>query len=285
MSLSLVQWFGGKGGQLKDLLPLIPQTRGYVEPFGGGGAVLLNRPISPLEVYNDLNGDIVNLFRVMQDPVLFDAFARKIDNTLWSKDEFRRAIRIQAGAWGTRPEIERAWALYVIQNQGISGTHSKSEGNWSRSKLDNKNCDKWQRLKERLRPVHDRFMQVQIDSQDGLDCMLYWDAPDVTFYVDPPYVLDTRKGSGKQYEHEMENTDHVKMVEVLLQLQGPVVLSGYSHPIYDPLVDSGWELHEYRAKAHSKVVCATEGGTKPSRIEAVWRNPGAMEHAVQRRLW
>lgn len=287
MNLSLVQWFGGKGSQLKDLLPLIPQTRGYVEPFGGGGAVLMNRPLSSMEVYNDLNGDIVNLFRVMQDEALFKTFARMIDNTLWSKDEFRRAIDIQKsiGEDIAIQPVWRAWALYVIQNQGISGTHAKSEGNWSRSKLDNKNCDKWARLKERLQPVHDRFMQVQVDSQDGLACMTYWDAPDVTFYVDPPYVLDTRKGSGKQYEYEMENEDHAKLVEVLCQLQGSVVLSGYDHPIYEPLVEVGWEIHRYRARASTKVASAAAGEGKPARIEVVWRNPQALAHTVQRRLW
>lgn len=287
-NLSLVQWFGGKGSQLRDLLPLIPHTRGYVEPFGGGGTVLMNRPPSEMEVYNDLNGEIVNLFRVMQDPQLFDLFATKIESTLWSKEEFRYAIEIQKDGpsyllpfGGT---IERAWALYVIQNQGISGTHSKSEGNWSRSKLDNKNCDKWKRLKERLEPVHKRFMGVQIDSQDGLKCMEYWDGPDVTFYVDPPYVLDTREGSGKQYEHEMEDSDHGRLIEVLLGLQGPVVLSGYEHPIYGPLEASGWDVHKYHARASTKVASAASGEGKPARVEVVWRNPQAMSHVRQMRL-
>lgn len=242
----------------------------------------MNRPPSPLEVYNDLNGEIVNLFRVMANPESFEAFAERVHFTLWSKDEFRTAIEIQKA--GNFHPVERAWALYVIQNQGISGTHAKSEGNWSRSKLDNKNCDKWFRLKERLEPVHRRFMGVQIDSQDGLACMTYWDAPDVTFYVDPPYVLSTREGSGKQYEVEMEDTEHAAMVDVLLQLQGPVVLSGYDHPVYTPLVDAGWDLHQYHARASTKVASAAEGEGKPPRVECVWRNPQAMGYVRQMRL-
>lgn len=282
VNLSLVQWFGGKGSQLADLLPLIPETRGYVEPFGGGGSVLMNRPPSKLEVYNDLNGEIVNLFRVMADPELFEAFAERIHWTLWSKDEFRTAIEIQK-CEKFHP-VERAWALYVIQNQGISGTHSKSEGNWSRSKLDNKNCDKWRRLKERLEPIHKRFMGVQIDSQDALKCIQYWDAPDVTFYVDPPYVLETREGSGKQYEVEMENADHIALVDVLLGVAGPVVLSGYDHPVYEPLVAAGWSLTQYRARASTKVAHGDQGEGKPPRVECVWRNPQAMAHVRQGRL-
>ncbi len=285
-----MQWFGGKGSQLADLLPLIPETRGYVEPFGGGGSVLMNRPPSKLEVYNDLNDEIVTLFRVLQDPEKFALFANRIESTLWSKAEFRHAIAIQrghaSGEWNGLciTDIDRAWALYVIQNQGISGTHSKSEGNWSRSKLDNKNCDKWKRLKERLAPVHQRFMAVQIDSQDALDCIAYWDAPDVTFYIDPPYVLDTREGSGKQYEHEMENADHEALIDVLLGVQGPVVLSGYDHRLYDPLVGAGWDTHLYHARASTKVASAAAGEGKPERVECVWRNPQAMSHVVQGRL-
>lgn len=283
--LSVVQWFGGKGSQLGDLLPLIPETRGYVEPFGGGGSVLMNRPPSKMEVYNDLNGEIVNLFRVMQNPELFDLLAQKVYWTLWSKEEFRDAIKIQkSGPQDYLPYdgmVDRAWALYVIQNQGISGTHSKSEGNWSRSKLDNKNCDKWKRLKERLEPVHKRFMGVQIDSQDALKCIEYWDAPDVTFYLDPPYVLSTREGSGKQYEHEMEDSDHANLVEVLLSVQGPVVLSGYEHPVYAPLTDAGWSTHLYKARASTKVASAAAGEGKPERVEVVWRNPQAMAHVIQ----
>lgn len=283
MTLSLVQWFGGKGSQLADLLPLIPETRGYVEPFGGGGSVLMNRPPSKLEVYNDLNGEIVNLFRVIQSNAMFAGFQLMVDYTLWSKDEFRKAIAIQKNA-DQATMIERAWALYVIQNQGISGTHSKSEGNWSRSKLDNKNCDKWSRLKERLEPVHKRFMGVQIDSQDALKCIQYWDAEDVTFYIDPPYVLSTREGSGKQYEEEMEDDDHRQLVEVLLQVSGPVVLSGYDHPIYEPLQEAGWDLHKYKARASTKVASAAAGEGKPERVECVWRNPQAMSFVRQARL-
>jgi len=277
MSISVVQWVGGKGQQLADLLPLIPYSRGYVEPFGGGGTILLNRRRSELEVYNDLNADVVALFRVMQDPSLFEFFAARLESTLWAKDEFRRALQIQE--WGRKGDpavsmIDRAWALYVIQNQGISGSHSKSEGNWSRSKADSKNTKKWWARYPKLEEVHARFKYVQIDSQDALDCMAYWDAEDIVHYVDPPYVLDTR-GDRPYYEYEMGNDDHERLVEVLLQLRGMVCLSGYDHPVYQPLLEAGWLATSYAAKAYAKIVAADKGEVKPDRIEVVWRNPQA----------
>lgn len=286
MTLTLVQWVGGKGNQLNDLLPLIPYDHGYCEPFGGGASVLMNRPRSEVEVYNDINGDVVALFRCMQDYDQFKLLQRRVEHTLWSKEEFRTAIAIQQHGRAHHPsitELDKAWALLVIQNQGISGTHCKSEGNWSRSFMDSKNTEKWLVRQGKLAEVHDRMKLVQIDSQDALDCMRYWDAPDMVFYVDPPYVLDTR-GNRVYYENELALGEHEEMVQVLLKLKGKVVLSGYQSAVYDPLIDAGWTATEYKAYGYSKIVRATEQEEKPLRVERVWRNPAAMCSNVQMTL-
>lgn len=280
MSISVVQWVGGKGQQLEQLLPLIPHTNTYVEPFGGGGVVLLNRERSEVEVYNDLNDDVVNLFRVMRDDSLFRDFEAMLELTMWSKEEFRYAITTQRNPEAT--PVERAWALYVVQNQGISGAHSKSEGNWSRAKGSTKNTEKWWARYPKLARVHHRLRHVQVDSQDALSCMVYWDGPQTTFYVDPPYVLDTRHA--KYYAYEMENAEHERLVEVLLGLSGGVVLSGYEHPVYRPLEEAGWVKMEYGAHAYAKVVDADRGEIKPVRIEVVWRNPRANECSIRPQL-
>ena len=142
-NLTLIQYVGGKGNQLQDLLPLIPYDRGYVEPFAGGASVLMNRRRSEVEVLNHINDNLICLFRCMQDPDLFKQLQHRLQYTLWSKEEFRRALAIQkAGRADEIPWLERAWAMVVIQNQGISGTHCKSEGNWSRSLMDSKNTEK-----------------------------------------------------------------------------------------------------------------------------------------------
>lgn len=276
MGLSVVQWVGGKGQQLGDLLPLIPYSRGYAEPFGGGAVVLMSRRRSPCEVYNDLNQNVVALFRQFQTREKFEAFEARLAATMWSRDEFRKALALQAAA--DTDEADRAWATYVIQNQGISGSHSKSEGNWSRSFVDAKNTEKWWRRHERLEQVYERFKNVQIDSVDALQFMAYWDAPDMVFYVDPPYVLDTR-GDRSYYEYELTLTQHEQLVEVLLQLEGAVVLSGYDHEVYKPLLAAGWEPYSYEAHAYARIVSAEKGEEKPDRVEAVWRNKRCLELA------
>lgn len=276
-NLSIVQYVGGKGTQLRDLLPLIPYARGYVEPYGGGASILLNRRPSPLEVYNDLNSGVVSLFRVCQDPVWFEMFQHRLHYTPFAKDEFRRALEIQNGAENdglAMTVVDRAWAFYVIQNMGISGAATK-EGNWSRSLKNSINTERWFRRIGKLEAIARRFRNVQIDSQDALDCMKYWDAKDVVHYVDPPYVLSTRSDR-KYYRYEMDEEAHRRLVECLLSLDGMVVLSGYDHPVYQPLVDQGWEVRSYAAHAFSALVAADKGEEKPTRTEVVWRNPSCV---------
>lgn len=274
--LSLVQWVGGKGTQLHELLGLIPYTERYVEPYGGGASVLFNRRPSPVEVYNDLNENVVTLFRVVRDEEMFRRFERLVEATLFSKAEFARALSVLTE---DEDPVHRAWALYTIQNQGISGKHHKTVGNWSRSLQDSKNTDRWWGRFEKLVALHTRLRNVQIDCQDAFDCMTYWDSSGTTFYIDPPYVLSTR--DQEYYEFETDDDHHAKLVDVLLGLEGAVVLSGYSHPLYEPLVDAGWAVDCYSTVAHARIT----SGAKPSRVEMVWRNPQAFESSGQRPLF
>lgn len=277
MALSLVSYVGGKGRQLNELLPLIPRTRCYVEAFGGGASVLLNRERSDIEVYNDLNGNLVNLFRVVKDREKFAQFERLVELTLWAKDEFAEALRVlYSGVEAT--DVTRAWAFYTIQNMGISGKLHRSVGNWSRATQGDgaPNVERWWKRLEKFDAIHRRLLGVQVDSQPAMECIKYWDSPETTFYLDPPYVLDTRKGA-KYYDYEMEDEEHVELVDTILAVQGPVVLSGYEHPLYDRLVEAGWQVWRYPASA-SMTVSADE---KPKRVEVVWRNPQAVDKAGQ----
>jgi DNA adenine methylase len=282
--LSLVQWVGGKGLQLDDLLPFVPYTQTYVEPFGGGASILLNRRRSPVEVYNDLNGDVVNLFRVMRSNWHYPHLEEALALTMFSKAEFAQAINIlttEERDVNGPPDVMRAWAIYVVQNMGISGKHAKSVGNWSRSKQDSKNTSRWWGRFDKLAALHERLRDVQIDHQDAIDCMVYWDSPDTTFYVDPPYVLSTR--DAEYYEHEMDDETHGLMVRCLLELEGAVVLSGYDHEVYEPLVEAGWRKDVYGAAAHTKISGA--GVAKPRRVECVWRNELAVALGEVRSLF
>lgn len=272
-TLSLIRWAGGKGKQLNDLLPLIPEATTYVEPFGGGCSVLLNRAKSPIEVYNDLDGALVNLFEVVRGNESFDEFKRLLDYTPYSREEFTRCLTFE----GLADPVQRAVAFYTVINQSISGKRLARRGDWARGRLDNL-ADRWFQRQEKLGYIHDRIKGVQIECRDALDVIEEWDGDSTVFYCDPPYVLDTRS-KRKYYAVEPGDEYHEKLVDVLLKVKGMVVLSGYDHPVYTRLIEAGWWTDVYGAKAIMEVV--QKEGTKRKRVEIVYRNRVAALHGAK----
>lgn len=276
-NLSLIRWAGGKGRQLNDLLPLIPASRTYIEPFGGGASVLLNRHRSPVEVYNDLDSALVNLFTVVRDPNTYGDFKRMLDWTPYGRSVFESSLKHEQ----ERDSVRRAVLFYTMINQSISGKRLASKGDWSRGRMDNL-AVRWVERKQKLQFIHDRIASVQIEARDALDILQEWDGPDVTFYCDPPYVLDTRS-KRKYYAVEPGDEYHHQLVDVLLNVRGMVVLSGYDHPIYHRLLEKGWWSDVYGALAVMEV--GQTGSRKQTRKEMVIRNPAACDAGIRRPLF
>lgn len=277
-TLSLIRWAGGKGKQLNELLPMLPHSKTYVEPFGGGASVLLNRTRMPIEVYNDLDHSLVNLFQVVRDDDLFDAFSMKLDWVLYSKSEFEDCL----GAYDdiTKDAVDQAVMFYTMINQSISGKRLASKGDWARGRMDNL-ADRWKLRQEKLGFIHQRLRGVQIECRDALDILQEWDSPETVFYCDPPYILETRKKQ-KYYAIEPGDDYHNELVDVLIGVRGMAVLSGYDHEIYYRLLDHGWVTDEYGAKGNMEVV--QKEGNKQKRVEIVYRNKAAMEMGLMRKL-
>jgi len=281
MALSVVHWAGGKGRQLDALLPLIPVTKIYCEPFGGGGSVLLNRPRAEIEVYNDLDGELVNLFGVLRDSGSYRDFRRRVALMPYSRAEFDRCLESLRSGIETDP-VARAVSFYVVLNQSVSGKRLASHGDWSRNRTVN-NADNWFRRQEGLMAVHERIKNVQLENRDALDIIRQWDTPETSFYLDPPYVLETR-GRNRYYAVEPGDDFHHDLVEVLLAVRGMAVLSGYNHHIYERLTDAGWFTDSYGQTTTMDVNESLRGGVK-GRVEVVYRNRRAAEYAMKRPLW
>lgn len=281
MALSVVHWAGGKGKQLDYLLPLIPVTRLYVEPFGGGGSVLLNRPISEIEVYNDLDGELVNLFEVLRGDDSYRSFRRRVAFLPYSRAEFERSLAgVRAGI--TVDPVERAVQFYTVLNQSVSGKRLASNGDWSRNRTVN-NADRWFVRQEGLAAVHERVRNVQLENRDALDIIRQWDSDDTTFYLDPPYVLETR-GRNRYYAVEPGDDFHRELVDVLVGVKGAAVLSGYDHQIYTRLMEKGWHTDSYGQTTTMDIAESLRGRVK-GRVEVVYRNQRACEYAYKRPLW
>ena len=239
--ISSFLYMGGKGSLLEFVIPNLPSGSIYVEPYGGAAWVLLNKPRYPIEVYNDLDSAMVNLFRVLQDRRKYALLRRRLRYTLYSMREFERACRILND--GTGGDIDRAWAKYVQLKQGFSGNTTRiSVGSWGRAVAVHgakpKPAEFARHVDQHMRAIHERLRGVYIDSRDALEVIRYWDSPDTVFYLDPPYPLDTRRDKSV-YLHEMDDTHHERLIDLLCEIKGSFALSSYPNPIYDRLVERG----------------------------------------------
>ena len=276
-----IKWFGGKGNQLKSLLPLIPYTETYVEPFAGGGSVFFAREKSPTEVYNDLNGDVINLMRVLQDPEKNAELERRLSWTLYARAEKSRAKELhKSGEY--KDDIERAWAFYVGINQGFSGDIISGWG-WTQC-LDvnaNKRLELWNNAIDTISIYVNRLKRVYIECDDARNIIRRFDGANTAFYCDPPYVTSTRKSGG--YAHEMTDADHVAFLELIKTCKGAFVVSGYPSEFYRDLLND-WEVNEFQTVCHAAGKTKNSGlqgagaaKSRQPRTECVWRNARAVE--------
>jgi DNA adenine methylase len=258
-------YFGGKFSHLDWLLPLLPKCWHYVEPFGGSASVLLNRDPSPIETYNDMEGDVVNFFRVLRDNG--DELIRKLELTPYSREEFYYACYEKA-----QDAVERARRFFIRILQGPNNQNEKLRlGEWMRSVSTSSNgmsarCSKWLSSIDRLPLVRDRLMRVQIENRPAIDVIERCDSSETLFYCDPPYPMESRPG-GVAYCFEMDDRDHRELAEVLHSVKGKVAISGYRCPLMDELYKD-WLRHDERPK----IPASSANKSKTPRQECLWTN-------------
>ena len=270
----LVPWFGGKGLQAAQLVQIVPQTSKYVEAYGGGASLLMRLQPRQVEVYNDLDGRLINLCRVLQNRRQSAELRRRLSLTLYSREEFRLAV--QTLRHDDVAPVDRAWAFYVTQVQGFSGIMRCTEGSWASSRRPS-SCEMaprvstwWGRVAG-LADQIERFARVQIESRCALEVIEGHDSAESVHYLDPPYVHSTRaKGATKEYAYEQRDDHHRQLVELLPTVKGKVILSGYANELYRPLERLGWIRIDRETACHS--VRVKVAATRPKRVESVWLN-------------
>ena len=227
---------------------------------GGGGNVLLRKSRAHFEIYNDLDGEIVNLFRVARDDGA--ALVRALELTPFARDEYELSFED-----GSTP-LEQARRSVVRSFMGVGTNVFKLTKKGLRERTgfrvgsDRQPERDWQNYPDGLRLVIDRLRGVVIEHRDAMDVATDADDVDVLHYFDPPYVFDTRGNSGHDYRHEMSDGDHEVFAAKARALRGMVVISGYPSALYDRLF-AGWERVDKRSMAD---------GAQP-RIESLWLNP------------
>jgi DNA adenine methylase len=258
-------WYGGKFSHLDWLLPLLPKCHHYCEPFAGSGAVLLNRDTSPIETYNDIDGDVANFFRVLRDR--YDELIRLIALTPFSREEYYRAIN--ASLFGIS-EVERARRFYIKARQTRTGlAQTASLGRWANCKDTSRAgmsgvVSRWLGGIDALDDIAQRLIRVQIENRPAIDVIKLYDGSGTLFYCDPPYLHATR-GDSKAYGFEMDEAQHREFAKVASDCRGKVAVSGYDHPLMNEFFK--------QARWHKTVgVDRTIHSTKDTRRECLWTN-------------
>jgi len=261
-------WYGGKFSHLEWLLPLLPKAHHYCEPFAGSGAVLLNRDPSPVETYNDIDGDVVNFFRMLRDKPR--DLARAINLTPFSREEFYRAIN---GPRQGLSAVERARLFYIRARQARTGlAQTATLGRWANCKNTSRAgmsgvISRWVNGGIGLEEIAKRLIRVQIENRPAVDIIRLYDSAKTLFYCDPPYLHETR-GDAKAYGFEMAEEEHRDLASALRKCKGKVAISGYRCDLMDDMF-KGWRRFDAPKK-----ICHS---IKKMRQECVWMNYSATD--------
>ncbi|MBI5866749.1 MAG: DNA adenine methylase [candidate division Zixibacteria bacterium] len=256
-------WYGGKFSHLGWLLPLLPDCHHYCEPFGGSAAVLLNRQTSPVETYNDIDGEVANFFRVLRNQNV--KLLRAIALTPFSREEFYLSLH---GNGKKLSDLERARRFFVRARQVRTGlAQTASLGRWANCKNTSRAgmsgvVSRWLGSVETLPEIAERLLRVQIENRPALEVIRLYDDKSTLFYCDPPYPHEAR-GDSKAYGFEMSDDEHRELAAALHSVLGQVAVSGYRCNLMDTLY-ADWR----RVEAPSKMCHSSKG----SRTEALWMN-------------
>lgn len=262
MQHPLIRYHGGKFRLAPWIISHFPNHETYVEPFGGGASVLLCKEPSRVEVYNDLDNEIVNFFEVLRDPIKAAQLARLISLTPYSRFEYSKSRE------PSDCEIERARKLVIRAQMGFGSAGATKRNTGFRLDTARGGSDIvsiWERQPELLTQAASRFKRVLIENREALKVLHDHDRPETLFFVDPPYIQSTRSLSGSVYKHEMSDFEHEKLIDTLKNLRGKVILCGYENDLYNSL---GWQ------KVVKPVSASGQIGSV-QREEILWINPRA----------
>lgn len=233
-----LRYYGGKWRIAPWIISHFPDHFVYVEPFGGAGSVLLRKEPSASEVLNDIDGNVVNYFRVLRERT--SELKRAIEFTPFSRAE------VYASCEPSDDPLEAARRFHVRAWQTQHGAPHMGRNGWRFGRrggsVKRAAVDDWNDL-DRLPAIAKRLKSVQIERDDALKVIPRFDSDGTLFYVDPPYVFSTRhdRWARNGYEHEMEDGQHEQLAEVLSKIKGMALLSGYPSNLYKRLY-RGWKM-------------------------------------------
>jgi len=253
-----IKWPGAKWSRAAWIVSHLPSHDLYVEPYCGSAAIFLNKEPVEHEVLNDINSSVYNLFGVLR--TRGDELIDLLRLTPWSREEYNASyMPCDDELEAARRFLVRCWQAHGTRLNGKTGwRHRGPSSGGSTTSL-------WKQMPERLQVTIARLQDAEIEKKPAIDIIREY--PQACLYVDPPYELSTRHGA--LYEHEMDTAGHVELLTVLNQHRGPVILSGYAHPLYDEML-TGWQCVTMPSLAEKGKV----------RTECLWLNAKAQRRQL-----
>ncbi len=291
----VLRYHGGKFRLAPYLIRLFPPHRVYTEVFGGGASVLMLKERSYAEIYNDLDGEVVNVFRVLRDKKKGARLEKLLQRTPYSREDFeisykhsrseveraRRTIIRSFMGWGS-DSISRTKASHAGFNTRISSIMSTGF-RWNSNRSGTTPAQDWKNYPASIPLFIDRLQGVVIENRDGKTILEEMDRPDALHYLDPPYPMSVRQPGTThthRYRWEMNDAQHEQLAELLKSLKGMVVISSYTSALYDRLY-RGWEKVSWT----SGQFCSTSGQKSRDRTEVAYLNAACVNQQRQLNLF
>ena len=260
-----IKWHGGKYYLAPWIITSMPKHLHYVEPYFGGGSVLLQKVYANVsEVVNDLNGELMNFWGALKDVEAFEKLTRMAQASPLSEDLFNASL------YKTSDDpIERAFLFFIRARQSRQGL-MKSFATLSRNRIRrgmNEQASSWLGAIEGLPEIHKRLKGVVVLNHSAIDVIKQQDGDNTFFYCDPPYLHSTRTATNA-YSFEMQTADHEKLLATLGRIKGKFLLSGYPSSLYDEYASKfNWNV-KYKSIDNK----ASSSKIKEIKTECLWYN-------------
>lgn len=257
MNHPLIRYHGGKFRIAEWVIGQFPNHKTYVEPFGGGASVLLKKQPSAIEVYNDLDRDVVNLFRVLRNHIQRRQLEEQLYLTPFARDEFYLAYE------DISDPVEKARRMIIRAQMGFgsAGATKGSTGfRMAGGRQKNYEIRLWDEYPNRLADFAKRLKNVLIENRDAKEIIKLYDDPETLFFIDPPYVRSTRTANIVAYRHEMTDQEHIELLTLINDVEGKVIISGYDHDLYNQY------LSDWKKVSRAVQASGNRGGGKSSRV-------------------
>jgi DNA adenine methylase len=257
-----IRYHGSKWRIAPWIIAQFPEHSAYVEVFGGGAGVLLRKPRSTVEVYNDLDEQVVNFYQVLRNPKTCDELLNSVALTPFSRQEFKASYEPSLYP----VEAARRFAVRCYMGDGTCSIDPRDSNGF-------RSCDiragksyarEWAGIPNAIADAAERFIGVTIECMDFRKLIPKFDNSDTLFYIDPPYPMATRAAGGKGYVHELSDHCHRQLAWMLNNIRGKAAVSGYACDLLDGLY-ADWNRTEKQTTANGQV-----GAVK--RTEVLWRN-------------